>query len=387
MLYADNEASDPGEEGLPLTKTGQFNTTGRFGVATLAHDYENIEGSLTLYINDGEGAWFNPASFDTISEFQLYGLRWVEAVSPWSGGLIQGGIDYDVISGNLTSAPFNGETLRLLMPHVAISQDFAMGGGWTLTPSAGLRLYEHSDLASETAPHAGLVLSSNDLSFRVNYSRGVNYPGLDAQVLSFFIGLGDTWRDLEPETLEHYEFGATANIGRNTRVDVAAFKDELSNRYVFAFPPTVASPSFINFGAYDVSGLELSIWQQISPSWSAFAGFTALDPSIDTIPYVPETSISFGLNGDIGAWHIRFDAQHQASMLTLNEARADGGVNTRSVDLFTVLNARVAYALPSLGDDGEIFLAVENLGDAEYEMRAGYPMPGASAQLGLNFSF
>ena len=74
-------------------------------------------------------------------------------------------------------------------------------------------------------------------------------------------------------------------------------------------------------------------------------------------------------------------------MLTLNQARAAGAANTQSVDGFTVVNARAAYPLQALGNRGEVFLALENITDANYEMRPGYPMPGASAQVGVNVSF
>lgn len=53
----------------------------------------------------------------------------------------------------------------------------------------------------------------------------------------------------------------------------------------------------------------------------------------------------------------------------------------------TVVNARAAYPLEALGKRGEVFLALENITDADYEMRPGYPMPGASAQVGVNVSF
>jgi iron complex outermembrane receptor protein len=36
---------------------------------------------------------------------------------------------------------------------------------------------------------------------------------------------------------------------------------------------------------------------------------------------------------------------------------------------------------------GEVFLAVENLFDRDYEYRPGYAMPGISGQLGLSASF
>ena len=41
---------------------------------------------------------------------------------------------------------------------LALAHTLAVGPGWTLTPSAGVRLYRHSILGNSTAPHAGLVV-------------------------------------------------------------------------------------------------------------------------------------------------------------------------------------------------------------------------------------
>jgi outer membrane cobalamin receptor len=43
--------------------------------------------------------------------------------------------------------------------------------------------------------------------------------------------------------------------------------------------------------------------------------------------------------------------------------------------------------LPFLGKRGEIFVAMENLLDANYAYRPGYPMPGRWGQIGLSASF
>jgi iron complex outermembrane receptor protein len=43
--------------------------------------------------------------------------------------------------------------------------------------------------------------------------------------------------------------------------------------------------------------------------------------------------------------------------------------------------------VPALGKRGEVFVALENLFDQQYEFRAGYPMPRRSAQVGLHASF
>jgi len=397
-LYVNNAVSDPGQEGLPATKQGQYETEGLLLVATVRHEHSALKGSMSVYSNEGDGNLLNQPALDgdTLSHFELSGVRWREAWTPWAGGTLSGGVDFDTITGTvafnrISPAPsdfFDGPSIRILMPHAAIAQTFELGGGWTITPSAGARFYDHSIMDSETAPHAGVVLASDTMSFRANYARGVLYPGLDAAVLSQLIpALGASWRDLDAETVDHLEVGASFSPTGSTTIDVALFSDELKNRYIFGFPPLVTPPAFINLGDYEVRGLEASLQQQLTPDWNLFAGLTLLDPSLDTLPYAPEHSIVVGLNGRIGPWRLTLDAQNQASMLTLNQARTAGAANTQSVDGFTVVNARAAYPLPMLGNRGEIFVAVENLTDESYQMRPGYPMPGASAQLGVNFSF
>ena len=43
-----------------------------------------------------------------------------------------------------------------------------------------------------------------------------------------------------------------------------------------------------------------------------------------------------------------------------------------------------AWVLPAMGDRTEVFLAIENLFDADYAYRPGYPMPGTSVQVGVS---
>lgn len=51
-----------------------------------------------------------------------------------------------------------------------------------------------------------------------------------------------------------------------------------------------------------------------------------------------------------------------------------------------MVNLRAAHALQVLGPRGEVYLAVENLGDRRYAYRPGYPMPERSGQVGVNLS-
>ncbi|GKT24894.1 TonB-dependent receptor [Acidovorax sp. SUPP3334] len=396
LLYADNKVSDPGQEGLPATKTGKFDTRGGFAAFSVAHEHEHARGTLQIYDNSGQSNWRdNPAQADTLSKFRLSGLRWMETLQPWTGGEIVAGVDLDRMSGSLAFGgftAFDGVSLRLTSPHVAVSQSVMLGNDWKATPSIGVRLYDHSVYGHSSAPHAGLVLDRGDsLSFRANASRGLNHPGLDAALLNAIVpplaSAPTSWRGLRPERMNHMEVGVRWSPRPGSSVDLAVFEDRLSQRYVFAFPPAVAVPGLTNLGYYRIKGVELAAQYSMDKFWSLFAGLTLLNPSRSDLPYAPRRVLSLGTKWQKGAWRASVDAQTQSGMFTLNRDRSDGSSSTSRVGGFAVVNLRVAYALPSLlGPRGEVFIALENLADRRYAYRSGYPMPGRSAQLGVTLS-
>ena len=204
---------------------------------------------------------------------------------------------------------------------------------------------------------------------------------------SLISALGESWRKLNPEQLDHVEAGVTVRLAQGSSIDVAVFKDSLKHRYVFAFPPAVTAPSFVNLGNYDIEGVELNWQQQLTRNWDAFVGYTYLDPSLQQLPYAPKQSISLGSNMVLGKFRLSVDAQHQNEMYVLEQARANGAVNTSKVEAFTVVNMRLAYSPSFAGERGQVYLAVENLFDANYAYRPGYPMPGTSGQLGVSLGW
>jgi iron complex outermembrane receptor protein len=398
LLHANNQASDPGQKGLPETKTGKFNTRGTLASLSLDHNYDWGNGSVKIYHNEGRGSALDQLGTDgdTISNFTLQGVRWEENLRPWQNGEVALGMDVDESKGDVTYkrvAPatrgdYTAPTLRVVSPHVAVSHAFELNDAWTLTPSAGVRTYEHNIFESATAPHAGLLLSSSNVEFRANLSRGINYPGLEAPVLSNSIpALGQTWKDLKPEKLDHQELGVKFNPIESATLDLAVFKDKYKDRYLFAFPPAVSQPTFTNLGDYEIKGAEATWQQRWTDSWSSFVGFTWLDPSLKTLPYAPKQSLSFGTTYETGPWRFSADAQYQKDMYVLAEERTAGAANYSKVDTFTVVNLRVGHAVPALGKVGEVFVAVENLFDRDYAYRTGYPMPGTSGQLGVKMGF
>ncbi len=395
LLYADNKVSDPGQEGNPASKTGKFDTRGSLAALSLGHDHAWGRGTLQVYDNSGVGNWHDhPSQADTYTKFYLSGLRWREVLAPSRDDKLVLGLDVDQTRGSVAFAgftAFDNQKLRLTSPYAALSHTVGLGGGWVMVPSAGVRLYRHDVFGNHTAPHAGLVAKSGEsLALRLNAARGLNFPGLDAALLNAIVpplaGAPASWRDLDPERMNHVEAGAHWVPAAGTTLDAAVFNDRVSGRYVFAFPPAVAQPSFTNLGDYRIRGAELSVQQQWGSALALFAGLTLLDASRDDLPYAPSRALSLGATWRGGPWRVSADGQAQSSMFTLNRARADGSANTEQVGGFLVANLRAAFALPVLGRNGEVFAALENLGNRRYAVRPGYPLPGRSGQLGLSIS-
>lgn len=383
-MHSRNTATDPGHAVTQANKGQTYDTEGNLLALTVAHQHDKAQGSFKIYGTDG----FGEQKPGLKSNFQTSGVRWRENLQPWQGGQVLAGLDVDKISGDVSPGDFAAPELRLTSPFISVSHKMDLPGGWSASPSVGLRQYSHNVLKSESAHQAGLVFAQGErLALRAQMSKGINYPGLDAAVLTHLIpALGNTWRSLAAERLDHQEWGLSWKPSTDTSVDVAVFKDRVNGRYIFAFPPAVAAPGFVNMGSYQVTGSELTWAQKVGKSWQFFAGWTHLDSDKSDLPYAPEDSVTMGMNWQQGPWRASADAQHQTRMTVLGQAR-NGSLNTVQVAGFTVANVRVAYKVPQLGQRGEVFAAIENLLDKTYAFREGYPMPGRSLQLGVKSSF
>jgi outer membrane receptor protein involved in Fe transport len=400
FLAVNNKARDPGDNRLPAVAVApQYNTRASLLSASLAHAHGDWRGDIKAYYSSGKGSWLNQPAPDgaSLNSFRTSGLRWKEQLTPWQSGELLAGVDYDRIDGEvkfnrIAPAPrtvFDAPAFRITSPYAVLSHRLLLNQAWTLMPSAGVRLYRHSEFDAKSAPHAGLSLVSARATVFANVSRGINYPGLETPLLASLIpALGDSWKRLSPEQLDHAEIGVKLAPADGTQIDVSLFTDKVKNRYVFGFPPDVPPPpQFLNLGAYRMHGAELALRQQIGGDWSVFGGLTLLDPSIDNLPYTPKRALTAGINGKAGPLAISLDAQYQSEVWALNRARTAGAANTEKVGALAVANARVAYPLPALGQKGEVFVSVENLFDRAYAYRPGYPMPGRWGQVGIAASF
>ena len=400
----DNYADDPGKEGADLSKRlGRYETKTLLASAKLENRFDIAKGYLQMYQNTGKGNWLNqPTSKSGVlenqyNEFTFYGMKAKESFNFWNGGEIITGADWDVTRGryddNLSTGVQNnwdGHEFTILSPYTAVSHQFGELDGFHVMPSAGVRYYDNSDFDSEWSPHAGLIVGYKATDLHAGYARGVVYPGLDVVVLSEKVtpALGKSWQNLKPEKTDHFEVGVQHRFSTLAAVDVTYFHDDGKDRYIVVTPPPFP-PVFANIEQYRIQGVETTLSLYPLDNLSLFTGLTFLDTDPSDLPYAPKITASAGMNLRLfSVVGLSVDCQYVDGMNVDSQARRSGTVNSTSVDSYFLANAKLSYQFFSNEwiRKAEVFLAGENLTNTSYEYFPGYPMPGISAMIGMNFT-
>lgn len=404
-LASDNRAKDPGPRGAPpAQKQGTYDTQAWLTTLTLAHDLERARGMVKLYATVGEGDWLHQPTTtpgvteDLFNDFLFLGCKLRETVEPWAGGEVVGGVDLDYTQGDYDEKMSDGTRDRwpshdftILSPYLCVSHRLGEEEGLHVTPSAGVRFYHNSDFDPEWAPHAGVVAGYADTECYANYARGVVYPGLEVAVLAEKVipALGDSWKDLHAERVDHFEVGVRQAFGDTVVVDVSLFQDEGRDRYVIRVPPP-PPPVFDNLETFTIRGIEAAVDVRPHPKLTLFAGGTYLDTNPSDLPYAPEWSVSLGLNWSfLDRFRLSVDGNYSASMFVSPQARRGGEENQEKVDSSILVNAKLSCRLTAAEAkvEWEVFVAGENLTDENYEYRPGYPMPGINGMIGTTLRF
>jgi iron complex outermembrane receptor protein len=222
--------------------------------------------------------------------------------------------------------------------------------------------------------------------YYARYARGFNLPGVwSAIFFDSFYGRGDEWRNLEAELIDHLEIGLSRNIGRAAKLDLAVFTSDVSHGLRF-LPPPPFPPTFDNIDDYTSEGAEAALTFSAKQAIHLLfaATYSRTDP--ENIPYTPEWTFTGGLSARLAPrWRLHADMEWIDERMIANPRFGSPGDR---VDSFFLLNGRLAWKLSSTGEDARgttVFLAFENLLDEDYSFRAGYPMPGTSVMLGLDW--
>ncbi|WP_161626848.1 TonB-dependent receptor [Desulfospira joergensenii] len=214
-------------------------------------------------------------------------------------------------------------------------------------------------------------------------------------------------KDLTYEDAMEYEAGVTYTglPGLTLKLNCYVYQVDDYIRWIFGYAP---SRVVYNIDRVNFRGVEIDIQKQIANGFSGFANLTwqetekegdVLDGSnalSDELSELPEFKANFGIkyqgeNGWEAKATLRWVDNRQVPYLSSGSSEEGTPlgqtVTLKNMEEFTVVDLLVKYPLPKTLGKGYITAGVENLFDENYEEEYGFPNPGQTVFLGLEFSY
>ena len=230
------------------------------------------------------------------------------------------------------------------------------------------------------APDAALTLDWREtVSFYVNGSRGVHYPGIYTRAVANDFAKGT----LDAEVMDYVSGGTKVKLDERLDLLLSLFHSEVSDRI------DKTATGYVNAGGLRATGVEVSSHWRPTDDLAFFGGGTWTNPETHPVSRLPRWTFTAG-----GTWAIcdwlkwTLDGQYIGSMNAYSVRAEADRANLRKLDDAFVFNTRLAVPLASfLPVKGEWYVSVENFTNQHYCYYPGYPMAGAMIWTGVKLTF
>ena len=381
-------ASNPGTVSDPLSDADQSVTRGMTSLA-VENEYERTSGALSVFynwgdhhINDGyhPSAGEQPLDYRFNSHDDMMGISAYQSVRMFRGNRLTVGVDWYRFGGSAWNRYVVGERngerediADVVQHEVAGYVDFRQNIGTWLTLDAGVRIDHHSHVGTEWVPQAGLSFHlPYAIELKASASKGFRYPTIREMYM-----FPPQNPDLRPERMWTYELALSQKLleGRLS-YGLNIFYISGDNMILRLPNPDGAGMLNQNSGEVRNAGVEAQAAWRIARDWSVDANYSFLHMD-NPVVAAPEHKLYAGALFTHGRWHVSTGVQYIAGLYT------QVGENPVQED-FVLWNVRASFRIL---DWMSVWVRGENLLDWQYEINAGFPMPGANVTGGLNFEF
>lgn len=253
------------------------------------------------------------------------------------------------------------------------------------------------------SPRFGLAYFLMDnLKLRANYGQGFKMPTAEELAGNFVSSWGTPYQgnpDLEPETSETYEAGLDWYQGA-LDVSLTSFYTDFEDKIEVVYTPDGAQ-TWENIGEAKVSGIEGQVSYDLGTIFDClweirpYVEFTYLTEFEDEqtgkdLLFTSDINVSYGLSvSDMDGFFARLNVAYVGEQdidyydpNTFEQTRMEKGG-------FSVANLTIQKRILDFNSYGDLSLRgeVHNLFDKDYAYVKGYPMPGRSFVLGMEYTF
>lgn len=373
-------SSNPGSIEIPLIDNDADVLRG-VGSVSIENEYQKTSGALKLYynfgthdINDGYPINTAPPAHRFHSKDVMYGVSIYQSYRILQGNTTTAGLDYQRLGG-IAENRFPTHKARLidlyysnLAGYVNVQQAFLAN---RLTVNAGIRLDYHETKGSEWIPQFGLSYIPVQTSvFKAIVSKGFRNPTIREMYM-----FPPQNPDLLAESLMNYEFSYSQFLIEN-RLNFGINIFHIAGENMIQTLPVEGKPLNINTGKVENTGAELQVKFHPNKNWYFSTNYSFLNMKYKLVG-APEHKwhVGGGYSGE--KWNVSSGVQFIGNLYT------SAGQHLQKTD-FILWNARGSYQISKAL---RIFLKGENLLNQQYEIMAGYPMPGTTVFGGIDIKF
>lgn len=373
------DASCPGPVSAPLIDADQGITRGMTSLS-VKNDYGKTSGALSFFYNwgrhsIGDGHTANVIIVDKYT-FESYddmmGVSLYQSAVLFEGNRTTVGADWFRYGGKAWNAYQLQPHKDLVDKHeteLAAYFDFRQHIGSVLTLNAGLRADHHSRIGTEWVPQAGAAVHlPHHIEMKASVAKGFRYP-----ILREMYMFPPQNPDLKPESSWNYELAISQKLlGGRLSYGVNLFHIDAKNIILTLPNPSGAGKLNQNSGELHNSGAEIQAAWRISRAWSVNANYSYLHMKEPVIA-APEHKAYAGAIWTVGRWSVSTGLQYVAGLYT--------STSPVQKEDFLLWNVRSSFKVCKWLD---LWARGENLLAQEYEINAGYPMPGATVVAGFD---
>lgn len=373
------DASCPGPVSAPLIDADQGITRGMTSLS-VKNDYGKTSGALSFFYNwgrhsigDGHTAdviIIDPYTFESYDD--MMGVSLYQSAVLFEGNRTTVGADWFRYGGKAWNAYQMQPDKDLVDKHeteLAAYFDFRQHIGSVLTLNAGLRADHHSRIGTEWVPQAGAAVHlPHHIEMKASVAKGFRYP-----ILREMYMFPPQNPDLKPESSWNYELAISQKLlGGRLSYGVNLFHIDAKNIILILPNPSGAGKLNQNSGELHNSGAEIQAAWRISRAWSVNANYSYLHMKEPVIA-APEHKAYAGASWTEGRWSVSTGLQYVAGLYT--------STSPVQKEDFLLWNVRSSFKVCKWLD---LWARGENLLAQEYEINAGYPMPGATVVAGFD---
>ncbi len=364
--YTSFDFGDAGPVYDPLATTGKILRTGvTAGVDRRTKTYAL---SARLYNSYGDHSFSDGFhSVDRNNGVDLFGrLNHVGTVHL----SLSGGLSFNQLGGSADDGTSFTRTGNFNEKEFAAHTQTEFHYGAISSLILGGRYVHHDRYGSHFVYQAGLVITPSSIgSFKFSVGTAYRNPTINESQL-FAISNPDS---LKPEEGTFYEAGYFKKLSANLSIETAVFWRDGKNLILTIPNPT--PPPFVTFqnsGTYKHSGIEATLRFSQGP-WSLSPSYTHLNQNSynESVP-----TDKFVLDGACDGKRLRVGFE----MISALNTRSDSSGVPVVLEDYSVVNIENTYHITP---DVDFSLRISNLFDENYQIVAGYPMPGITFRGGM----